>query len=86
MDPKTKIWSVKYRPFHEHWVRLLRTVDPLIYAPTRQVVIPQPIQAQYEKEMSQSVSSTSRFMTNRSGISEITKPIIAPKTRYEVVL
>ena len=87
MDPKTKIWSVKYRPFHEYWVKLLRTVDPLIYAPTRQVIIPQPIKAQYERETSQSViSSTSRFMTNRSGISEITKPIIAPKAKYEVVL
>lgn len=87
MNPKTKIWLVKYRPFYEHWVMLLRTVDPLIYAPTRQKIIPQPIQAQYERELPQSpMNFTSGFMTSRTGISEIIKSSMVPKVKYEVVL
>lgn len=87
MDPETRTWLVKYRPFHEHWVLLLRTVDPLIYQPMRQTVVPRTIQAQYEKEVVRMpLSFTSGFMTSRSRVANTQKPALTPKARFEVKL
>eukprot|EP00826_Nyctotherus_ovalis_P042309 TRINITY_DN4333_c0_g2_i3.p1 TRINITY_DN4333_c0_g2~~TRINITY_DN4333_c0_g2_i3.p1 ORF type:complete len:529 (-),score=124.75 TRINITY_DN4333_c0_g2_i3:47-1633(-) len=84
LDPETRTWFAKYRPFHEHWVMLLRTVDPLIYQPMRQPVVPQAIQAQYERGVVRMpVSFTSGFMTSRSRVADMQKPSLSPKARFE---
>ena len=49
-DPVTKEWHIKYRPFRDHWIVLLMTVNKQIFALPTERIIPEKIKAQFEIE------------------------------------
>jgi hypothetical protein len=49
-DPVLKRWEVKYRPFRDHWIVLLMTVNQKIFALPVPKLVPTKIKAQFEFE------------------------------------
>ena len=82
----TKMWVIRYRPFYNQWVTLLKTIDPLIYAPIPSLVIPKRILAQYETEVSNKLSLlTSNFDKSPTTVRNIPKPQFSPLNKLEVL-
>ena len=49
-NTETKEWEIAYRPYRNHWIVLLLTVQPRIFALPLPKIIPTRIVAQYEIE------------------------------------
>lgn len=49
-NTETKEWQIKYRPYRNHWIVLLLTVNSRIFALPMPKIIPNKIKAQYEQE------------------------------------
>ena len=84
-DSENKAWTIKYRPFYEQWVALLRMVNPLIYAPLPKLVVPKKIKAQYEtQEVGQPKSFTNYYGKSEANISDKPDPVMQAKEKFEV--
>lgn len=46
----SKQWEIKYRPYRDHWIVLLLTVNKKIFALPTQRIVPSKIKAQFEIE------------------------------------
>lgn len=49
-NTEAKEWQLRYRPYRNHWIVLLLTVNTRIFALPMPKIIPEKIQAQYEHE------------------------------------
>jgi len=84
-NSEAKTWEIKFRPFYEQWIALLRLVNPLIYAPQPKMVIPKKIKAQFETALPNGpVMSTKNYRKSTTDVSEIPLPILSPKEKCEV--